>query len=90
MTAAASFHQPPKVEVPVIDIVSYSFQIQSDHVDDNKPLFINAADPSQSLNATQIRTLVIRLIAGLRARGFKRGDSVLLPLPNNVSNLSRT
>jgi non-ribosomal peptide synthetase component E (peptide arylation enzyme) len=69
------------------DLVSFAF---SSRVKLNKrtPLYIDADCPSRSLNATQTRTLVRKLIAGFRDAGLRRGDRVVVHLFNNVRNPS--
>lgn len=55
--------------------------------DEQKPLFIDAVDPSRSLNKKQFRVLVRTLVAGFKACGVKRGDCVVVHLGNCVSIL---
>ena len=52
---------------------------------DNRPLVIDAEDPSRALTAGQFRLLVRTLIAGLQAHHVQRGDCVLVHLGNSVS-----
>jgi non-ribosomal peptide synthetase component E (peptide arylation enzyme) len=65
------------------DLVSFAFDSQV-KVNRRTPLYIDAECSSRSLNTTQIRTLVRKLIAGFKAAGLKRGDRVLVHLFNNV------
>jgi acyl-CoA synthetase (AMP-forming)/AMP-acid ligase II len=65
------------------DLVSFAFHSQV-RVNRRAPLYIDASCPSRSLNATQTRTLVRKLIAGFRNAGLKRGDRVVVHLFNNV------
>ena len=74
------------VQVPVIDIVSFSFDKQNGY-DDEMPLLVDADEPSRYLNNKTYRLLVRRLIAGFKAYGLQQGDSVLCQITNSVSYL---
>ncbi|KAK8247645.1 amp dependent CoA ligase [Phyllosticta capitalensis] len=50
----------------------------------NRPLLIDASDPSQWLSFNMIRKEVRQLIAGLNAVGIKRGDTVWVNCFNNL------
>ncbi|KAI1843048.1 hypothetical protein JX265_005172 [Neoarthrinium moseri] len=65
-----------------MDIVSFALDAQASYNSD-KPLYIDAADSSVSLSATQTECLVKQLIAGFRAAGLRKGDPVLVCMPNN-------
>ena len=67
------------------DLVSYAFNSQV-KLNKRTPLYIDADYPSRSLNATQTRTLVRKLIAGFRDAGLRKGDRVVVHLFNNVRN----
>ncbi|KAK5954363.1 hypothetical protein OHC33_004085 [Knufia fluminis] len=69
------------IQVPVTDIVSFCFDKQNDF-NEEKPVLIDADEPSRCLNYKQYRTLVRRLIAGFRAYGLQDGDSVLCQVGN--------
>jgi hypothetical protein len=69
------------------DLVSFAFNSQV-KLNKRTPLYIDADCPSRSLNATQTRTLVRKLIAGFRDVGLRRGDRVVVHLFNNVRNPS--
>jgi non-ribosomal peptide synthetase component E (peptide arylation enzyme) len=71
------------------DLVSFAFNSQV-KLNKRTPLYIDADCPSRNLNATQIRTLVRKLIAGFRDAGLRRGDRVVVHLFNNVSLARRT
>jgi hypothetical protein len=70
---------------PGSDLVSFAFNSQV-KLNKRTPLYIDADCPSRSLNATQTRTLVRKLIAGFRDAGLRRGDRVVVHLFNNVRN----
>lgn len=67
------------------DLLSFTFC--NANYDPNRPIFIDAEDPSRSLTVGQFRLLVRTLIAGLKAHHVQRGDCVLVHLGNNVSDL---
>lgn len=66
------------------DLLTFSFHGPAQY-DRRRPLFIDAEDPSRSLNAAQFRLLIRTLIAGLKAHNVQSGDSVLVHMGNNVS-----
>lgn len=70
------------------DLLSFAFNGPVDY-DKRQPLFIDAEDPSRSLNATQVRVLIRTLIAGLKTHNVESGDCVLVHLGNNVSLTNR-
>ncbi|RAH58125.1 adenylate-forming enzyme AfeA [Aspergillus piperis CBS 112811] len=63
------------------DVLSFAFDHSVDY-DESQPLYIDARNPSRSLNANQLRRLVRALIAGLR-RYIKQGECVLVHLGNS-------
>ncbi|OJI83324.1 hypothetical protein ASPTUDRAFT_150143 [Aspergillus tubingensis CBS 134.48] len=63
------------------DVLSFAFDHSVDY-DESQPLYIDARNPSRSLNANQLRQLVRALIAGLR-RYIKQGECVLVHLGNS-------
>lgn len=75
------------VEVPVQDIVSFSFA-QQGPVDNDTPILIDADDPSRFLTYSSCKNLVRKLIAGFRQYGLQRGESVMCHMANSVSILS--
>lgn len=76
-------HSSPEgpIQVPVTDIVSFCFDKQNDF-DENKPILIDADEPSRYLTYRQYRTLVRRLLSGFRAFGLQNGDCVLCLVGN--------
>ena len=70
------------LETPATDLLSFAFEGPYE-VHQHQPLYIDAEDPSRSLDARQFRKLVRSLIAGLRAAGLQRGESVLVNLANS-------
>lgn len=76
---------PKSGDSPYTDLLSFVFQGPVEY-DQSRPLFIDAENPSRSLNASQFRLLVRTLIAGLKAHHVQRGDCVLVHLGNNVSS----
>ncbi|KAH8682545.1 hypothetical protein BX600DRAFT_492564 [Xylariales sp. PMI_506] len=88
------FHKPLVAELknpllddinnPLIDVVSYAFDKQRPY-DETSPLYLNAANPEQSLSYAQIRVLVRQLIRGFQVAGLQPGDAVLVNLPNHYA-----
>ncbi|PKY03567.1 acetyl-CoA synthetase-like protein [Aspergillus campestris IBT 28561] len=74
---------PNPGDSPYTDLLSFAFQGPVEY-DQSRPLFIDAENPSRSLNASQFRLLVRTLIAGLKAHHVQRGDCVLVHLGNNI------
>lgn len=69
--------------IPTQDILSWIF----DHVsyDWDAPLYIDALDPSKSISARQARSFILRLTAGFKANGLRKGDTVCVHAFNSVS-----
>ncbi|KAI9815755.1 MAG: hypothetical protein M1827_002151 [Pycnora praestabilis] len=65
-----------------MDLLSWTFANQS--YDQDKPVLIDAANPSRSLSARQIRKAVRQVISGLRAAGLKEGDTVCVDSFNDI------
>ncbi|PLB53987.1 acetyl-CoA synthetase-like protein [Aspergillus steynii IBT 23096] len=65
------------------DVVTFALDARADY-DASEPLFIDAQDPSRSLNGVQFPFLVRTLIAGLKAHGVGKGDCVVVHTGNNV------
>ncbi|KAL2860692.1 adenylate-forming enzyme AfeA [Aspergillus lucknowensis] len=65
------------------DLLTFCFRGPVPYNED-RPLFIDAEDPSRYFSARQFRTLVRTLIAGLKAQHVQRGDCVLVHLGNSI------
>ena len=65
-----------------VDVLSFAFG-RTINYDEDRPLYIDAKDPSRRLCALQLRRLVRTLIAGLK-RHIQQGDCVLVHLGNGV------
>ncbi|OOF98605.1 hypothetical protein ASPCADRAFT_139837 [Aspergillus carbonarius ITEM 5010] len=63
-----------------VDVLSFAFG-RTINYDEDRPLYIDAKDPSRRLCALQLRRLVRTLIAGLK-RHIQQGDCVLVHLGN--------
>lgn len=72
------------VNGPTTDLLSFAFDALPLPDDGLQPLYVDAVDPSCSLNARQFRLLVRSLIAGLKAHNVQKGDCVLVNLGNCV------
>ncbi|KAK2797181.1 hypothetical protein FQN50_009280 [Emmonsiellopsis sp. PD_5] len=66
------------------DLLSFVFGNRPSQYDEQRPIYIDAENPSRTLNASQFRKLVRMLIAGFKAKGLQKGDCVLVHLPNNI------
>ncbi|CAF9923812.1 MAG: hypothetical protein HETSPECPRED_005426 [Heterodermia speciosa] len=69
-------------DAPSIDLLSYIFENTVD--DQDKPVLIDANDPSRFITARLARSTVRKLIAGLRSEGFERGDCLCLHSFNDI------
>ena len=70
------------------DVVSFAFDTQVQY-SENVPLYVDAENPSWSLNLKQVRELVQTLIAGFQGIGIEKGDTVVVQLPNTVRLVPR-
>ena len=70
------------------DLVSWV--LNNHHYDQHAPLYIDPDHPSRCLTAAEVRCLVKRLIAGLKAAGLQEGDVVCLNAFNDVSTRLHT
>ncbi|PGH06318.1 hypothetical protein AJ79_06561 [Helicocarpus griseus UAMH5409] len=72
--------QPPSCK----DVLSFVFDDRPSQYEEQRPIYIDAQNPSWTLNAKQFRKLVRLLIAGFKANGLQKGDCVLVHLSNQV------
>lgn len=70
-------------QAPGCDLVSFAFNGPVEY-DPTKPLYIDAGDPSQNLNAAQVKLLARKLVAGFKAAQLAKGGRVLVHLFNHV------
>lgn len=78
MPLLAKEHLP----IPNTDLLSWSFDnIQHD---EDQPIYIDAINPQNSISTRQARSLVRKLIAGLRKIGMKRGDCACINSFNDI------
>ncbi|OAG10565.1 acetyl-CoA synthetase-like protein [Paraphaeosphaeria sporulosa] len=70
------------VPIPTKDILSWA--CEGPEYDQDAPLYIDAANPSTTLSARQTKSLVRHLIAGFRAAGLHKGDTVLIHSFNSI------
>ncbi|KEF58960.1 uncharacterized protein A1O9_03803 [Exophiala aquamarina CBS 119918] len=68
--------------IPNKDILSWIFDEQKFDVD--KPIYVDAANPSRSISSRQARKLIRQLIAGFRANGAKPGDCICIHSFNDI------
>lgn len=74
------------VAIPTKDILTWS--IDDTKCDSDRPIYIDAADPSRSYNVRQARRTIRRLCAGFKAAGLQKGDVVCLHAFNDASETS--
>ena len=72
------------IQVPATDVVSFSFDRQTDY-DITKPLLLDADNTSKQLSYHGYRKIVRKLIAGFRVNGLQKGDAVFCQIGNSVS-----
>ncbi|GME36183.1 4-coumarate-CoA ligase-like protein [Neofusicoccum parvum] len=70
------------VDIPAKDILSWCYE--EAEVDIDKPIYIDAADPSQSYSARQSKDVIRKLCAGFKAAGLKKGDVVCMHAFNSI------
>ena len=71
------------LDIPAKDIISWYFDEPRCNVD--KPIYIDALDPSRHCTHRQARSTIRKLCAGFRAAGLRKGDVVCLHSFNDVS-----
>ncbi|KAF2642995.1 putative AMP-binding enzyme [Massarina eburnea CBS 473.64] len=76
------FFAKEHISIPTKDILTW--QCEGPTYDENKLIYIDAADPSKSISAKEARVLIRKLIAGFRTAGVKKGDAVLIQSFNNI------
>jgi 4-coumarate--CoA ligase len=72
----------PDLDIPKCNILSYLFP--KDKPVSEKPLWIDAGDPSNSLSAVQMLLWVKRLAVGLDKLGVKQAQAVMVFTPNHI------
>ncbi|OJD19169.1 hypothetical protein AJ78_00869 [Emergomyces pasteurianus Ep9510] len=70
------------LELPSKDLLSWIFDNPS--YDQDKPVYVDIRDPSNSISCNQARKIIRQLIAGLRAAGFKKGDCLNIHSFNDI------
>ncbi|ETN44249.1 uncharacterized protein HMPREF1541_10800 [Cyphellophora europaea CBS 101466] len=68
---------------PTADILSYAFACLGQY-DEDKPIFVDALNASNTFSAREARATVRKLIAGLKAHGLQEGDCVWLHAFNTI------
>ncbi|KAF2254637.1 4-coumarate-CoA ligase [Trematosphaeria pertusa] len=70
------------IDIPTRDVLSWTCDGPS--FDQDKPIYIDATDPSKAISAAQAKSLIRQLVAGFRSAGIKHGDTVLIHSFNNL------
>jgi len=74
-----SNERPP---IPTKDLMSWYFDDPT--FDQDKPIYIDAADSSRCYSHRQAKSTILKLAAGLKAIGLKKDDCVCLHSFNDV------
>ncbi|KAF3386878.1 putative acyl-coenzyme A synthetase [Penicillium rolfsii] len=77
------FEPDRRVPLPEQDLLSYIFD-EAKTYDPNEPIYVDTKDPTQTVSFNQARTIIRRLITGLRAAGVEVNDCVALHALNNL------
>lgn len=70
------------VDIPTKDILSWTFDDLS--YDQDEPIYIDGLNPKRSISAREARSIIRKLVAGLRAIGVKKGDCVCINSFNDI------
>ncbi|KAF2806774.1 AMP-binding enzyme [Mytilinidion resinicola] len=70
------------MSIPTKDILSWTFD--NPQFDQDKKIYIDAVNPSRSITAREARTLIRKMVAGLRAAGLQKEDCVYLHSFNDI------
>lgn len=70
------------IHVPNQDLLSWMFDDPQYDID--KPIYIDAANPSRSISCRQGKLMARQLAAGFRAAGLKKGDCVCMHAFNDI------
>ena len=73
-----------QVSIPDISLPSCLFVSPYFPLNDSKPVFLDAEDPSRSLTLSDYRLWSQRFAAGLIKHGLQKGDRVLVFSPNHL------
>lgn len=80
------FEAKEQVEIPTKDILSWYFD--EPKCDPDKPIYIDALEPSRHYTHRQAKNDIRKLAAGFRAQGLRKGDVVCIHSFNNVRGCS--
>ncbi|KAJ4374200.1 hypothetical protein N0V83_002941 [Neocucurbitaria cava] len=70
------------VPIPTKDILSWMYD--EPLYDQDRPIYVDANDASNFISATQAKTLIRQLIAGLKHAGLQKGDGVIIHSFNTI------
>ncbi|KAL4955775.1 hypothetical protein BDW69DRAFT_182240 [Aspergillus filifer] len=76
------FEPVNRVLIPYTDILTYLFT--NPKYDPDKPIYIDVANPSRTISHNQARTIIRKLIAGLKKWGVREGDCVAVHSFNDI------
>ncbi|KIX06770.1 uncharacterized protein Z518_04746 [Rhinocladiella mackenziei CBS 650.93] len=72
------------VPIPNKDILSWIYDEQSQRYDSDKPIYLDALNPSRSISANQAYRIIRKLAAGFHAAGVQPGDCVCVHSFNDI------
>ncbi|KAK2739445.1 hypothetical protein FQN57_006574 [Myotisia sp. PD_48] len=76
------FKASSQAELATQDIVSWIFD--APQYDQDMPIYVDVHNPSNTISCNQARKYVRQIIAGLRAAGFKKGDTLNIHSFNDI------
>ncbi|KAK6529120.1 hypothetical protein TWF694_004335 [Orbilia ellipsospora] len=69
-------------EIPHVDLLTWLFG--NDQYDHDKPIFVDANHRERSMSLTEVKSMVKRMIAGLKSLGVKPGDAICIHSFNDI------
>lgn len=73
-----------KIKLPETDLLTYLFDSAPGTETSDKPIWLDAADPSRSISKRDALAYIKRFALGLERLGIHPGDVVLMFTPNHI------
>ncbi|KAF2626836.1 acetyl-CoA synthetase-like protein [Macroventuria anomochaeta] len=70
------------IDIPMTDLLSWMFDEQK--YDADKPIYVDAAEPTRSFSSNQARCVIRKLCDGFKSIGLKEGDCVCMLSFNDI------
>ena len=80
------FKSREEVDIQKKDLISWYFD--EPRCDTDKPIYIDALDPTRYYTQRQAKDTIRKLVAGFRAQGLRKGDVVCIHSFNSVRLIS--